>query len=122
MINCMSFLQKLGKGKTAMPYIGFFERLKIPRYDDSDAFEWGTVTVDQTTCSGCTLCIKVCPSNVLEMTEKKVHMKPVFLDYCLMCGVCAAICPNNSITCKSGYRYSGMFKTIGFGDLMPPRL
>jgi len=101
-----------------MEKIGFFERRRVPCYDDPRQIAWGSVTVSSA-CTGCTLCMRICPANCLRMVGKRAEMGA---GDCLMCGCCAAICHKGAITCISGYRFGGMFKTIDHGVLEPPRL
>ncbi len=46
-------------------------------------------------CTGCELCIAVCPSFVLDMVETKSEV--VRGDWCIGCGQCAAVCPTGAI-------------------------
>ena len=103
-----------------MANLTFSERRRIPIYDDPSQVEWGMVAFDHEKCSGCGLCVKICPSNTLEMTDKKAGMKqPV---ECMMCSDCVAICPQEAIVAIRNFRYTGRYKTIGFGELQAPRL
>jgi nitroreductase/NAD-dependent dihydropyrimidine dehydrogenase PreA subunit len=42
-------------------------------------------------CTGCGLCLTVCPSFVFEMRDKKARV--VRGDWCIGCGQCGAVCP-----------------------------
>ncbi len=42
-------------------------------------------------CIGCGLCVRVCPSFVLEVSNAKAFIAKK--DWCIGCGHCAAICP-----------------------------
>jgi ferredoxin len=59
-----------------------------------------TLKLCEDTCNGCGMCIKVCPHNVFELSEKKAHI--VRKDYCMECGACALNCPVGAITVSSG--------------------
>jgi ferredoxin len=63
-----------------------------------DLHEKGIPAVDQTTCTGCGLCAKVCPDGVLTLENSKAMAgKGLFLG-CIACGQCVAICPTGSIS------------------------
>lgn len=49
-------------------------------------------------CKSCLYCIKVCPKQVLETTDKVnrfgyKYVEPVRIDNCIGCGMCAVMCP-----------------------------
>jgi nitroreductase/NAD-dependent dihydropyrimidine dehydrogenase PreA subunit len=46
-------------------------------------------------CTGCGLCLTVCPSFVFELTGKKARV--VRGDWCIGCGQCGAVCPVEAI-------------------------
>ena len=71
-----------------------------------------TVKVDDKLCSGCGVCVMVCPYEAPHLVEKKVNgqMDRVSLvdkNRCMRCGTCVAACPLGAISrkgCgKSGY-------------------
>lgn len=103
-----------------MSYLSFLEKKRIPRYDDPAQVEWGMVGFDYDKCSGCGLCVKLCPTDTLIMVDKKVEMKEPI--ECMMCSDCVAFCPEDAITATRNYRYTGFYKTLGYGDLTMPRL
>ena len=49
------------------------------------------ITVDETKCIACGLCVEVCPSDIIELGEKgPVETCPRL---CIACGHCVAVCP-----------------------------
>lgn len=51
-------------------------------------------------CTGCGICMNVCPHNVFEMKDKKVTI--INLDSCMECGACAKNCPFDALEVKPG--------------------
>ena len=53
-------------------------------------FPW----VDAYKCTGCSICIRQCPVNVIGLVNKKAA---ILLDLCEECGICAFVCPEVAI-------------------------
>lgn len=87
-----------------------------------DGAAMGRVEVDEATCTGCRMCVRVCPAAVLEMAG--VHDVRMVGDFavCIACGDCVAVCAPNAITITRPLSYQGFYKTIGRGPLSAPRL
>ncbi len=65
-----------------------------------------TVKINKDTCKGCELCITVCKSRLIIMTDeynsRGLHYA-VFFDkeeQCTGCGLCAIICPDAAVEIK----------------------
>lgn len=62
----------------------------------------GRIILINERCKGCGFCVKFCPRNVLEESER-VNAKGYHLvdavkeDECVACGLCEAICPDFAI-------------------------
>ena len=84
---------------------------KIPNwgtaeYPESTAFDAGYLTVDNSgwrecniivddsVCTGCSLCYKYCPDGAISMSSKKAVIDGRF---CKGCGICIRICPADAI-------------------------
>jgi heterodisulfide reductase subunit A2 len=52
--------------------------------------------VDQTKCSGCGICVDICPYNAIRKNEK--GLSETIAAVCKGCGVCGATCPEKAIT------------------------
>ncbi|MGQ9627178.1 MAG: FAD-dependent oxidoreductase [Anaerolineae bacterium] len=57
-------------------------------------------TVNERLCSGCGLCVSVCPYGARVMDEER-HIAQVVEILCQGCGACAALCPNKATQQKS---------------------
>ncbi|MEW5955555.1 MAG: 4Fe-4S binding protein [Candidatus Micrarchaeota archaeon] len=58
----------------------------------------GVITVDLDKCTGCGVCVKVCPMNIYEMKNGKTSVKPGAEDDCIQCHACEVNCPVKAIT------------------------
>jgi nitroreductase/NAD-dependent dihydropyrimidine dehydrogenase PreA subunit len=58
-------------------------------------FEKVTTTIDEELCTGCGLCVQICPSKALSMQNGKAAVTG---EHSLNCGHCMAICPAGAIT------------------------
>ena len=62
----------------------------------------GKIIIDAERCKGCTLCVTVCPHNVITLSEK-ANSKGYFPaqatkpDCCTGCANCAVVCPDCAI-------------------------
>ncbi len=59
-----------------------------------------TLALDREKCTGCGMCLQVCPQGVFALEEKKARI--VDRDACMECGACAGNCPDEAITVNSG--------------------
>ena len=62
--------------------------------------------VDHSLCSGCKLCVKVCPAAALQVrtvfqeSEKAAVTFSHLPDRCVSCGLCVEACPENALVLK----------------------
>ncbi|MBF0258659.1 MAG: nitroreductase family protein [Desulfamplus sp.] len=82
----------------------------------SDKYEV-SVIIDQNRCSGCGLCIKICPSDTISLKDGKAHVTG---DRSLSCGHCMAICPEAAISINSLDRNAIDFNTFSLEERWLP--
>jgi len=59
-----------------------------------------TLRVDSDKCTGCGMCIEVCPHGVLAIDEKRVRIRN--RDACMECGACSLNCPVGAVSVEAG--------------------
>jgi NAD-dependent dihydropyrimidine dehydrogenase PreA subunit len=59
-----------------------------------------TLHLDDEQCTGCGMCLEVCPHAVLAKSNGRVRI--AVRDACMECGACARNCPAQAITVRSG--------------------
>jgi NAD-dependent dihydropyrimidine dehydrogenase PreA subunit len=59
-----------------------------------------TLEYDSSLCTGCRLCIEVCPHNVFRMSGKKAEV--LNIDKCIECGACELNCVTGALKVKQG--------------------
>lgn len=59
-----------------------------------------TLKLDDGLCTGCGLCIAVCPHAVFEIIQGKARIMDI--DDCMECGACALNCQFGALSVKSG--------------------
>ena len=62
------------------------------------------VTINETLCKGCGLCVDACPKNLLELATDHINAKGYHTStmkdqsQCVGCASCAIMCPDVAIT------------------------
>ena len=62
------------------------------------------VTIAESVCKGCALCVSACPKQIMMMNREKLGSKGYYpatltdTTQCTACAVCATICPDSAIT------------------------
>lgn len=59
-----------------------------------------TLVFDRTACTGCGMCVTVCPHAVFAPVTRAVEVRD--LDRCIECGACARNCPEGAISVEPG--------------------
>jgi ferredoxin len=105
-----------------MKLIRFSEKHTIPTYDDPAQIQPGDVLVDPEKCTGCLLCVKLCPANALVAENKSPVIRPAGQNECMACGDCMAFCTEKAIVVSRSLKVTGRYKTIDHGELRLPQL
>ena len=58
------------------------------------------ITIDPEKCNRDGICVKACPTAVIELSSSDELPAPVkdFKEYCLACGHCVAVCPTGAFS------------------------
>jgi NAD-dependent dihydropyrimidine dehydrogenase PreA subunit len=59
-----------------------------------------TLALDQEKCTGCGMCMQVCPHGVFRMNGGRVEIREK--DACMECGACARNCPFAALSVQAG--------------------
>ncbi len=59
-----------------------------------------TLKLDKNACTGCGVCLDICPHAVYHLSDKKAVV--VDKDACMECGACAKNCPSEALTVTPG--------------------
>jgi NAD-dependent dihydropyrimidine dehydrogenase PreA subunit len=59
-----------------------------------------TLALDQEKCTGCGMCLQVCPHGVFRMNCARVEIREK--DACMECGACARNCPFAALSVQAG--------------------
>ena len=59
-----------------------------------------TLKIDQAKCTGCGMCLNVCPHEVFKIEKRKAEI--IDKDACMECGACEKNCPTKAIAVKAG--------------------
>lgn len=78
--------------------LGVASRASIPMAVKRLRTEAITAMVDESLCSGCGTCVKICPYGAIEKDEKGVARVTAVV--CKGCGICGASCPEKAISMR----------------------
>ena len=65
------------------------------------------ITLDKEKCTGCGMCVNVCPHGVFKTKGTKAEIKDP--DSCIECGACSKNCPESAISVKVGVGCAAAF-------------
>ncbi len=60
--------------------------------------EAGRVSIDESNCTRCGRCARICPAEVLALEEDRLRVRTDSPFGCIACGHCMMVCPEGSIT------------------------
>jgi len=86
-----NFLQAVSKGKAKI----------IPPVETPYGFR-GKIEYNKEKCTGCQLCIKVCPCEAIEFKPEEKKIK-IYLSRCCFCSQCNDICPFGCLTMSNEF-------------------
>ncbi len=92
------FLSKVAKGEAKL----------VPPVPVPPNFR-GKIAYDRETCSGCRLCLRVCPTKAIEFLTKEKKVK-IFISRCCFCSQCVEICPVNCLAMTGDFLLSSYDK------------
>ena len=72
-----------------------------------------TTIVNRELCTGCGLCLRVCPDNTFSINENKAEVTG---NKCLQCGHCVAVCPEQAVVVQAIAPDSLIFKTFDLNN------
>ena len=70
-----------------------------------DAYSVNTLKLDASLCTGCGICLNVCPHGVFERQNGRVWLAAPAV--CMECGACQMNCPFGAIHVESGVGCAG---------------
>ncbi len=89
---------------------GAASRAAIPIMRGSVSSEGIVSVVNEELCSGCGICIEVCPYKAPQFVEGKKVVR-ISKTLCKGCGSCAAACPSKAVT-QRGYKDNQMYSML----------
>jgi ferredoxin len=89
--NTTKLLEAVGKGEVQI----------IPPIETPPNFR-GKIKYDKEKCTGCQLCIRVCPSGAIEFKPEEKKIK-IYLARCTFCSQCNDVCPVNCLSMSNEF-------------------
>ena len=89
--NTTKLLEEVGAGRVQI----------IPPVETPEGFR-GKIQYDKDKCTGCKLCIRVCPSGAIEFKEKEKKIK-IYIARCTFCSQCNDVCPVNCLSMSNEF-------------------
>lgn len=88
-----------------VPVTDIFTDARADLIDSGFDVDGTTAKVDEDLCSVCGICVPVCKSEALSITEEDNGNKKIVVDkiQCKGCGLCVAACPSGIISQKEGF-------------------
>jgi len=96
--SVIGFLNKVQKGRKVL----------TPPIEVPHKFR-GKISYDRGKCTGCQLCIKVCPTKAIEFIPEEKKIK-IFVSRCCFCAQCNDICPTGALSMTDEFMLSSYDK------------
>lgn len=96
--STIQFLDKVTKGELKM----------IPPIPVPPGFR-GKVAFYKDKCTGCKLCVRICPTQAIEFLPEEKKVK-VFISRCCFCSQCVEICPVDALAMTDEFLLSSFDK------------
>jgi formate hydrogenlyase subunit 6/NADH:ubiquinone oxidoreductase subunit I len=69
----------------------------------------GKISYDREKCTGCKLCVRICPTKAIEFIPEEKKVK-VFVSRCCFCAQCVEICPVDALAMTDEFLLSNYDK------------
>ena len=69
----------------------------------------GKISLNRDKCTGCQLCIKICPTKAIEFMPEEKKVK-IFVSRCCFCAQCNDICPTGALSMTDEFMLSSYEK------------
>ena len=96
--SVIDFLNKVQKGRKVL----------TPPIEVPQKFR-GKISYNRDKCTGCQLCIKVCPTKAIEFIPEEKKIK-IFVSRCCFCAQCNDICPTGALSMTDEFMLSSYDK------------
>ncbi len=96
--SVIDFLNKVQKGR----------KLLIPPIEVPPKFR-GKISYNRDKCTGCQLCLKICPTKAIEFIPEEKKIK-IFVSRCCFCAQCNDICPTGALSMTDEFMLSNYDK------------
>jgi formate hydrogenlyase subunit 6/NADH:ubiquinone oxidoreductase subunit I len=57
----------------------------------------GKIVYERDACTGCSLCVRVCPSHAIDILPETKRMR-IWIASCIFCSQCTDACPKNGLS------------------------
>jgi len=96
--SVIQFLNKVQRGR----------KLLIPPIEVPPRFR-GKISYNRDKCTGCQLCLKICPTKAIEFIPEEKKIK-IFVSRCCFCAQCNDICPTGALSMTDEFMLSSYDK------------
>ena len=76
------------------------------------------VTIDDSACRGCRMCVDICPTKVFEFDEEAKRAVVKVAEDCIGCLSCAYLCPSGALRHAGFRQVRNFYRDLGFEGRM----